>query len=193
MRNEELTLSTETNNADGAENEGRRDFLMIATGAAGAVALGGLAWPFVASMAPNAKVRAAGQPVTIDVSAVEPGQAITVNWRSAPFFVRRLTEEEQSAAAALTADDMKAYEPVDTRLGGADGAAEWTVVSASCTHLGCIPSQVEGDGEGWNCPCHGSVFDVSGRILRGPAATNLPLPPYVFASESSLIIGTEEA
>ena len=180
----------------------RRDFLMLATGAAGAVAAVGLAWPFVSSMAPNAAVRAAGQPVQIDVSSVEPGQAITVTWRGQPFFVRRLTAEEKEAAAALKAGDMKAYEGLEARLGGAapegDAANEaaigdWTVVSASCTHLGCIPTQVESGAEGWSCSCHGAIFDVAGRILRGPAATNLPLPPYVFASDTSLIIGTEEA
>jgi ubiquinol-cytochrome c reductase iron-sulfur subunit len=177
----------------GGEEPTRRDFLYLATGAAGVVGAAGLAWPFVSSMAPNAAVRAAGAPVDVNVAAIEPGQSITVIWRGAPYFVRRLTEEERVAAADLGAGDMKAYEPVEDRLGGPEEASEWTVVSASCTHLGCIPSQVENGAEGWSCPCHGSVFDVAGRILRGPAATNLPLPPYVFASAENLIIGTEDA
>jgi len=174
-------------------DQDRRDFLMLATGATAAVGAAGLAWPFISSMAPNAAVRAAGAPVEINIGAVEPGQAITVTWRGSPFFVRRLTSEEREAASALGEGDMKAYEPVDARLGGAGDITEWTIVSASCTHLGCIPKQLDGGAEGWNCPCHGSVFDVAGRILRGPAATNLPLPPYVFKDENTLIIGTEEA
>lgn len=173
-------------------DEERRDFLLLATGATAVVGAAGLAWPFISSMAPNAKVRAAGAPVEVNVGAIEPGQAVTVIWRGAPFFVRRLTQDEISAASALTAGDMKAFEAVDQRLGGPGDATEWTIVSASCTHLGCIPSQVEGDAKGWNCPCHGSLFDVAGRIISGPAATNLPLPPYVFKDEQTLIIGSEE-
>ena len=178
---------------DKTEEPNRRDFLTLATGATAAVGAVGLAWPFVASMAPDAQVRAAGAPVEIGVGSIEPGQAITVNWRGQPFFVRRLTEDEVAGVDALGEGDMKQFVPVSERLGGAEGASEWTVVSASCTHLGCIPAQVENGAEGWFCPCHGSVFDMAGRILRGPAATNLPLPPYVFADEETLIIGTESA
>ncbi|MEM1377389.1 MAG: ubiquinol-cytochrome c reductase iron-sulfur subunit [Pseudomonadota bacterium] len=181
----------------------RRDFIYVATGMFGVVGVGAVAWPFVASMAPDAAVLAAGQPVSLDVSSVEPGGTITVNWRGKPYFVRHLTEDEVATAAALGEGDMKDFAPMDARIGGpGDGApaagpgtanASWTVCAANCTHLGCVPSIVEDAPEGWFCPCHGSVFDMAGRILRGPAATNLPLPPYVFADDSTLIIGTDQA
>ncbi|TCD15338.1 ubiquinol-cytochrome c reductase iron-sulfur subunit [Oricola cellulosilytica] len=185
-------MSEQTINAD---EPTRRDFIYVATGMLGAVGAAALAWPFIDQMRPDAAVRAAGQPVEIDVSGIEEGQAIIVTWRGRPFFVRRLTETEIAAASSLTEGDMKDFQPVDERIGGpAEAASEqWVVCSANCTHLGCIPTTVDDAPEGWSCPCHGSVFDMTGRILRGPAPINLPLPPYVFASESTLIVGTETA
>ncbi|MFZ2102615.1 MAG: ubiquinol-cytochrome c reductase iron-sulfur subunit [Oricola sp.] len=172
----------------------RRDFIFVATGMLGVVGAASLAWPFIDQMRPDAAVRAAGQPVDIDVSAIEPGQAIIVTWRGKPYFVRRLTEEEVTASSALTAEDMKDWQVASERIDAVDGGTpEWVVVAANCTHLGCIPKVVETGAEGWHCPCHGSVFDMTGRILRGPAAINLPLPPHVFASETTLVIGTDTA
>ncbi|MCI5074365.1 ubiquinol-cytochrome c reductase iron-sulfur subunit [Oricola sp.] len=172
----------------------RRDFIMVATGMMAVVGAAGLAWPFIDQMRPDAVTRAAGLPVEIDISAVEPGQVITVTWRGKPYFVRRLTEEEVTAAGALTAGDMKDWQPADERIDEVEGAdSGWIVVSANCTHLGCIPKTVENAPEGWACPCHGSVFDMTGRILRGPAAINLPSPPHVFASDTTLVIGTDTA
>lgn len=173
----------------------RRDFIYVATGMFGAVGAAAAAWPFIDQMRPDAAVLAAGQPVELDVSSVEPGGTITVTWRGKPYFVRRLTEEELSAVGSEGEGDMKDFAPVETRLGGpeAEATKDWVIVSASCTHLGCVPKIVENAPEGWNCPCHGSVFDMTGRILRGPAATNLPLPPYVFASDTKLVIGTDKA
>jgi ubiquinol-cytochrome c reductase iron-sulfur subunit len=178
-----------------ADEPTRRDFIYVATGMLGVVGIAGFAWPFIDQLRPDAAVRAAGQPVEIDVAAVEPGQVITVTWRGKPYFVRRLTEDEISAASGLGEGDMKDWQPADQRIGGPSDAADlqWVVVSANCTHLGCVPKIVENAPEGWNCPCHGSVFDMTGRILRGPAATNLPLPPYVFASDETLVIGTDTA
>jgi ubiquinol-cytochrome c reductase iron-sulfur subunit len=177
------------------EQPSRRDFIQVATGMLGVVGVAGLAWPFIDQMRPDAAVLAAGQPVDIDITSIEPGQQITVTWRGKPYFVRRLTENEVTASAELTQADMKDFAPIDTRVGGPgeETLKEWVVVSANCTHLGCIPKIVEDAPEGWACPCHGSVFDMTGRILRGPAALNLPLPPYVFASETRLVIGTDTA
>lgn len=173
----------------------RRDFLFVATGMMGVVGIAGLAWPFIDQMRPDAAVRAAGQPVEIDVSSVEPGASIIVMWRGKPYFVRRLTEEEIAAVSEVTDNQLKDPAPYEARIGGpADEAAkDWVVVAANCTHLGCIPKVVDNGADGWNCPCHGSVFDFTGRILRGPAPINLPQPPHVFASDTSLIIGTETA
>jgi ubiquinol-cytochrome c reductase iron-sulfur subunit len=177
------------------EEPTRRDFMYVATGMLGVVGVAAFAWPFIDQMRPDAAVRAAGQPVDIDVSSIEAGQAIIVTWRGKPYFVRKLTEEEIAASSGLGESDMKDFQPADQRISGpADEATkDWVVVSANCTHLGCIPKVVESGAEGWACPCHGSVFDMTGRILRGPAAINLPLPPYVFASDTKLIIGTDTA
>ncbi|MEM7300778.1 MAG: ubiquinol-cytochrome c reductase iron-sulfur subunit [Pseudomonadota bacterium] len=175
----------------------RRDFLYIATGAMGAVGVAGVAWPLINQMNPDAATLAAGAPVEVDVSSVEPGQQIVVKWRGKPHFVRHLTEAEIKAAKDLPAGDQKDPAPADQRLGGpegeGDGSEAWTVVAANCTHLGCVPTMVNGSIEGWSCPCHGSIFDVAGRILSGPAPVNLPLPPYVFASEEVLVIGSDTA
>lgn len=181
----------------------RRDFIQVATGMMGVVGAAAVAWPFIDQMRPDAAVLAAGQPVELDISGVEPGAVIIVTWRGKPYFVRHLTEEEVAAAGALGPSDMKDYAPVETRTAApepgagpiAEGGApaEWAIMSANCTHLGCVPKTVENAPEGWFCPCHGSVFDMTGRILRGPAALNLPLPPYVFADESTLIIGSDQA
>lgn len=171
----------------------RRDFLYIATGAAGAVAVGGIVWPLVSQMGPNQRELAAGAPVEVDVSSIEPGMLITVIWRGAPYFVRRLTESEVSSAKEAPEADFRDYAAADTRIAAAgDASAEWAVVSASCTHLGCVPTKVDTGLEGWLCPCHGSKFDVTGRVMKGPAPTNLPLPPFVFASEEKLVIGTDK-
>lgn len=173
----------------------RRDFIHVATGMLGVVGAAGVAWPFIDSMQPDAAVLAAGLPVEIDISPIEDGQVITVNWRGKPYFVRKLTDAELSAAGELGEGDMKDWATVDTRVAGDRASAPapgWVIVAANCTHLGCVPNIVDNAPEGWFCPCHGSVFDMTGRILRGPAATNLPLPPYVFAGETTLVIGTDQ-
>lgn len=178
---------------DGGHEATRRDFLYIATGATGAAVAAGAVWPLVSQMAPNARERAAGAPVEIDVSAIEPGSLIQVNWRGAPYFIRRLTEAEISEAQNVSESGYREYVPADQRLAGAEGQkAEFSIYSSNCTHLGCIPKEVSAGLNQWFCPCHGSKFDALGRVTKGPAPTNLPQPPYVFASESQLIIGTDK-
>ncbi|MEO9459392.1 MAG: ubiquinol-cytochrome c reductase iron-sulfur subunit [Lentilitoribacter sp.] len=186
---------SEQDNGKNDQNEPtRRDFLYLSTGMAAAVGAVGVAWPFIDQMNPDAATRAAGEPIEVNVSSLEPGGHVIVKWRGKPYFVRYLTDDEVVAADQLTAGDMKDFAPVDTRLGGpGDDAKKWVVVSANCTHLGCVPQVVDSKPEGWACACHGSVFDTTGRILRGPAAVNLPKPPYVFANETTLVIGTDQA
>jgi len=172
----------------------RRDFLYLATGAAGVVAVGGIVWPLVSQMGPNKREQAAGAPVEIDVSSVEPGMLITVMWRGAPYFIRHLTEAEVKAAKEAPEADFRDFAAADTRIASAEGAeAEWAVVSANCTHLGCVPTKIDTGLEGWNCPCHGSIFDVTGRVIKGPAPVNLPLPPFEFVSGEKLVIGQEKS
>ncbi|MFD0916399.1 ubiquinol-cytochrome c reductase iron-sulfur subunit [Pseudahrensia aquimaris] len=171
----------------------RRDFLYIATGAAGAIAVGGIVWPLVAQMGPNAREVAAGAPVELNISEIEPGSLVKVLWRGATYFVRRLTEEEVAAASSAPQENYRDYVPATDRIAGpAEGSAEWSIYSANCTHLGCIPSEVDGALEQWVCPCHGSKFDSTGRVTKGPAAINLPQPPFVFASDELLVIGTDK-
>lgn len=172
----------------------RRDFLYIATGAAGVAAVGGIVWPLVSQMGPNEREKAAGAPVEINIAEIEAGQLITVIWRGAPYFIRHLTDAEVSAAEDAKKDVFRDFAPADGRIATADGSSsKWAIVSASCTHLGCVPTKVDTGFEGWTCPCHGSKFDVTGRVTKGPAPINLPLPPFVFANESTLIIGADKA
>ncbi len=171
----------------------RRDFIYVATGMMGVVGAAAVAWPFIDQMRPDAAVRAAGLPIEVDLSSVQPGGTIVVTWRSQPYFVRQLTDDEIAASDLLGEGDMKEYQPAQERIAGPEGQpANWVIVSATCTHLGCVPNTVDNAPEGWFCPCHGSVFDNVGRILRGPAATNLPLPPYVFADDTTLIVGSDQ-
>jgi ubiquinol-cytochrome c reductase iron-sulfur subunit len=172
----------------GAEGT-RRDFLFLATGAGLAVGAGAVAWPFVASMAPDAATIAAGAPIEVDLSPIQEGQIINVFWRGKLIFVRSRSEKEIKEA-----QDVKMSELIDPQADSArvkEGHAKWLVVYGNCTHLGCVPIGHQGQYEGWSCPCHGSLYDTSGRVRRGPAPTNLPVPPYAFQTDTKIRIGEE--
>ncbi len=179
----------------------RRDFLYVATSAAGAVGATLAAWPLVAQMNPSANVLALSS-TEVDISAVQPGQLINVLWRGKPTFIRRLTAEEIAEGDAVPLDDLlddnarngnlddNAEATATNRLAAAgDGATEWLIVVGVCTHLGCIPVFDQGDYGGWLCPCHGSQFDATGRVRVGPAPENLAVPPYTFLSDTRVRIG----
>ncbi len=176
----------------------RRDFLLLATGAMGAVGIGAVAWPLIDQMNPDASTRALAA-IEVDVSSIEAGQAITVQWRGKPVFIRNRTPEEIEAAKAVPLDELK--DPI-ARNANIDGAAPATdenrstegneallVMVGVCTHLGCIPLGQQGDYGGWFCPCHGSHYDTSGRIRTGPAPENMYVPVYSFVSDTRLRIG----
>lgn len=165
----------------------RRDFLYIATGAVGAVGVAAVAWPLIDQMNPDASTIAAGAPVELDLAPVAEGQIIKVFWRGKPIFVRNRTKKEIDAARAVDVKSLPDPSPDTDRVKA--GHEQWLIVYASCTHLGCIPLGHQGEFEGWFCPCHGSQFDTAGRIRKGPAPTNLPLPPYDFVSDSKIRIG----
>ena len=167
----------------------RRDFLLIATGAAGAVGAAAVVWPFIASMAPDAVVIAAGAPVDVDLGPIAEGQIVKVFWRGKLIFVRNRTEKEVKDAEATNVASLPDPQPDSARV--KEGHANWLVVFGNCTHLGCVPLGHEGQYEGWFCPCHGSVYDTSGRIRSGPAPLNLPVPPYAFVSDTKIRIGEE--
>lgn len=174
---------------DSNEEHTRRDFLTLVSVSSAAVATGVAIWPFIDSMNPAGDVLALAS-VEVDLSGIEEGQSITVKWRGKPVFIRHRTEEEINASVDTPLSDLP-----DPQL-DSDRATkpEWLVVVGVCTHLGCIPlGQKSGDNKGeyngWFCPCHGSHYDTSGRIRKGPAPTNLPIPQYSFISESSIKIG----
>jgi len=159
--------------------------LFIATGAVGAVAVGSVAWPLIHQMNPDASTIAAGAPIDVDLSAIAEGAIVTVKWRGKPIFVRHRTAKEIKDAQDVQLAQLPDPQADAQRV----KKPEWLVVIGVCTHLGCIPLGHSGDYDGWFCPCHGSVYDTSGRIRKGPAPKNLEVPNYVFASDTKLTIG----
>lgn len=174
---------------DTAPEGTRRDFMFLATGAALAVGTAAAAWPFVASMAPDAETVAAGAPLDVDLTPIQEGQIITVFWRGKLIFVRNRSDKEIKESAEVKVADLIDPAPDSARV--KEGHAKWLVVYGNCTHLGCVPLGHQGQYDGWACPCHGSVFDSAGRVRRGPAPSNLPIPPYAFASDTRIRIGEE--
>ena len=162
----------------------RRDFLMVATGALGAVGVAGVVWPFIAQMNPSADVLALSS-TEIDIGAVKEGQAITALWRGKPVFIRHRTKEEIAKAQADDNADLRDPQPDAKRV----KKPEWLILVGVCTHLGCVPLGYQGDYGGWFCPCHGSHYDTSGRIRKGPAPANLEVPTYEFLSDTQIRIG----
>ena len=180
------------------DHEGsRRDFLYYATAGAGAVTAGAAIWPLVHQMNPSADVVAASQ-MRVDVSSLTPGTQITVLFLGKPVFIRRRTEEEISAARDVAVADLPDAIARNENLGDVpaddanrtlDEAGEWLVMQGVCTHLGCVPLGDAGDFGGWFCPCHGSHYDTAGRIRRGPAPENLPVPVAEFVDETTILLG----
>ena len=178
----------------GASQQGepnRRDFLLLATGAAGAVAAGGIVWPLVSQMSPDASTIAAGAPVELDLAPIGEGKAVTLKWRGKPIFVRHRTAKEIEDARKDDAAALPDKQADGTRVKAFEGKAQsqWIVVYGNCTHLGCVPIGFSGDYNGWYCPCHGSHYDNSGRIRKGPAPRNLDIPEFAFLSASKIRIG----
>ena len=162
----------------------RRDFLFTASYAIGAVGVGSAIWPLVDQMNPDASVKALAS-TEVDISSLEPGKSITVLWRGKPVFIKRRTQEEISEAKAVKLDELKHPESDEERAKD----PEWLVMLGVCTHLGCVPLTGKGEYKGWFCPCHGSHYDTSGRIRKGPAPKNLEIPKYEFVNSSTIKIG----
>jgi ubiquinol-cytochrome c reductase iron-sulfur subunit len=175
------------------EEGSRRDFLILATTAVGAIGVASLAWPFIDEMNPSADVLALST-TEVDLSPVAVGQAITVKWRGKPVFIRHRTPDEIKAARSVNVADLRDPQPDEARV----QRPEWLIVVGVCTHLGCIPlgqkpSDPHGDYGGWFCPCHGSHYDTSARIRKGPAPRNLVVPDYVFLNDTMVRIGEAAA
>ena len=174
------------------EHEGgetRRDFLIVATTTVAAV--GGLTslWPLLDSLNPAADTLALAS-TEVDLSAIDEGQSITVTWRGKPVFVRHRTAREIAAARSAAPGELPDPQPDEERTQD----PKWLIVVGVCTHLGCIPlgqriGEPRGEWGGWFCPCHGSHYDTSARIRRGPAPANLEVPDYRFLDETTVRIG----
>jgi ubiquinol-cytochrome c reductase iron-sulfur subunit len=164
----------------------RRDFLTTVTATVGAVGVGAGVLPVISQMNPDSSVKALAS-IEVDLSKVKEGQEITVLWRGKPVFIKRRTKEEIQKAQQANLKDLK--DPQEDKLRVKKGKDEWLVVLGVCTHLGCVPIAGKGDYNGWFCPCHGSHYDTSGRIRKGPAPTNLEIPQYEFVSNDKIKIG----
>jgi len=167
----------------------RRDFLIYASTAIGAVGAGAALWPFISSLNPAADTLALSS-TEVDLSPIAVGQSITVSWRGKPVFIRHRTPEEIAEAAKVAVADLRDAEDDKARV----KKPEWLIVVGVCTHLGCIPlgqkpADPRGEFGGWFCPCHGSQYDTSGRIRKGPAPKNLPVPEYAFLTDHTVKIG----
>ena len=183
-----MTEKAQDADAEG-DDETRRDFLLLTTSVVGTVGAALSAWPFIDSMNPAADVLALST-IEVDLSPVEVGQSITVVWHGKPVFIRHRTEQEIAQARDVSLAELR--DPVSDE--DREIKPQWLVVVGVCPHLGCIPlgqkaGQPRGEWGGWFCPCHGSQFDTSGRIRKGPAPTNLMVPPYQFIEETSILIG----
>ncbi|MBJ6372026.1 ubiquinol-cytochrome c reductase iron-sulfur subunit [Sedimentitalea arenosa] len=181
------------------DHEGsRRDFLYYATAGAGAVTAGAAIWPLVDQMNPSADVQALSS-IRVDISGVEVGTQISAKFLGKPVFIRRRTEEEITEARAVSLDELPDPIARNANKPGLDAAdenrsldeaGEWLVQWGVCTHLGCVPlGDGAGEFDGWFCPCHGSHYDSSGRIRKGPAPTNLPIPIAEFLDETTIQLG----
>jgi len=180
--------------ADGAHTAGaedgetRRDFLLLTTVAMGAVGVGSIAWPIIDSMNPSAEVLALAS-TEVDLSPMSEGQRITVTWRGNPVFIDNRTDAQIEEAQNVDLASLRDPEADDLRVED----PKWLIIVGVCTHLGCVPlgqkaGDPRGDYGGWFCPCHGSHYDTSGRIRKGPAPLNLAVPPYEM-SDGKVLIG----
>lgn len=179
----------DTVNSDHQEGGTRRDFLYLATGAMGAIGVGAVAWPLIDTLNPSADVLALAT-IDVDLTPVEVGQRITVTWRGKPVFIDHRPEDAIQQARAVDLDALPDPQPDEERV----VKPEWLILVGVCTHLGCVPlgqaaGSSRGEFGGWFCPCHGSHYDTSGRIRKGPAPANLTVPAYEYLDDSTVRIG----
>ena len=178
-------MSTIENNENGEEVT-RRDMLALSAVGAGAVGTAMVAWPLVDQMNPAADTLALAS-IEVDLATIAEGQSVTVKWRGKPVFIRHRTADEIAEARADDGAELKDPEADSDRV--IEGKEQWLIMSGVCTHLGCVPVGERGEYGGWFCPCHGSHYDKSGRIRKGPAPTNLAVPNYSFLTDTVVKIG----
>jgi ubiquinol-cytochrome c reductase iron-sulfur subunit len=171
------------------KDDSKRDFLVVSTYALAGVGAASFVWPLIDQMNPAADTLALAS-TEIDLSSLEEGQSITVKWRGKPVFVRHRTPDEIKQAKEVLIDDMRDPQTDADRVAN----EKYIVLVGVCTHLGCVPlgqktGDIKGQYGGWFCPCHGSHYDTSGRIRKGPAPTNLEIPKYEFVDNNTIKIG----
>jgi len=182
-----------TGGQDQEEGGARRDFLMLTAGAFGAVGVGAAIWPLIDQMNPAADTLAAST-IEVNLAPIKEGQRITVKWRGKPVFIDHRTKAEIDKARGVPLSDLVDPQTDEARA----RTPQWLIVVGVCTHLGCIPlgnkvGQPRGEYGGWFCPCHGSYYDTSGRIRKGPAPKNLVVPDYAFLAGDKVVIGKSQA
>jgi ubiquinol-cytochrome c reductase iron-sulfur subunit len=183
-------MATTAHSATGHGTEGsRRDFLYLTAGAFGAVGAAISLWPFIQSMNPAADTLALST-TEVDLAPIAEGQRVTISWRGSPVFIDHRSKTQIDAARNVALNELPDPQPDAARV----QKPEWLILVGVCTHLGCVPlgqkaSDPVGEFGGWFCPCHGSQYDTSGRIRRGPAPANLKVPPYTFLTDTTIRIG----
>ena len=181
---------TNTSKQKDTEVDGRRrDFIVVASYAMAGIGAAAVAWPLIDQMNPAADTLALAS-IEVDISKIDIGQSITVKWRGKPVFIRHRTEDEINTAQSVELSQLKDPQLDVDRVSN----PKYLVMIGVCTHLGCVPlgqktGEIKGEYDGWFCPCHGSHYDSSGRIRKGPAPVNLEIPPYTFETESLIKIG----
>ena len=181
---------TNTSKQEDTQVDGRRrDFIVGASYAMAGVGAAAVAWPLIDQMNPAADTLALAS-IEVDISKIDIGQSITVKWRGKPVFIRHRTEDEINTAQSVELSQLKDPQLDVDRVSN----PKYLVMIGVCTHLGCVPlgqktGEIKGEYDGWFCPCHGSHYDSSGRIRKGPAPVNLEIPPYTFETESLIKIG----
>jgi ubiquinol-cytochrome c reductase iron-sulfur subunit len=175
-----------SNDSETNDKVTRRDFVVLSATSMAAVGAACALWPMVDSLNPASNVLALST-VEVDLSNIKEGQTLTVKWRGKPVFIKNRTQAEITEAAQVPLVQLLDPQPDTARV--KEGHEKWLVVVGTCTHLGCVPLANQGDYNGWLCPCHGSQYDSSGRVRKGPAPTNLEIPPYEFINDSTIRIG----
>tara|TARA_B100000427_G_C15455390_1_gene571554 strand:- start:339 stop:968 length:630 start_codon:yes stop_codon:yes gene_type:complete len=182
-------IKVDKKNKENEIKNSRRDFLYLSSVSIGGVGVAAFMWPFLKSMNPAEDTLALGT-TEVDLSNISVGQSVTVKWRGKPVFIRRRTTEEINEAKNIDINSLR--DPADDK--DRVQKEQWLVLEGVCTHLGCVPlgqkmADTKGEYNGWFCPCHGSHYDSSGRIRKGPAPTNLAVPPYTFLNDNLIKIG----
>lgn len=173
-------------NPKNPKDKSKRDFVVLTASSLAAVGAVCSVLPLVDSLNPSSDTLALST-IDVDLSNVKPGQTITVKWRGKPIFIRNRTPEEVQSAKETPMSSL--VDPQTDQARVKPGHENWLVTVGICTHLGCVPLDQKGDYNGWFCPCHGSHYDISGRIRKGPAPTNLAIPPYEFTGDNTIRIG----